>query len=455
MLLGDPPPRRLRPRLANALGREFALVAIPSALLLLAVFYAAYRVVDPLPPRKLVMAAGTQETSYRYFAQRYRSLLARDGIELEIRFSEGAFENLALLRDRASGVSAGFTTSGVTPLSDAKTLVALGGAYYTPLWIFYRSNETLARFSQLQGKRVSIGTPGGTVKQLVNEILAASGALPSTTVVELAGARALDALVAGEIDAMLFPGTFDGDVVRRALASPEIRIMNVEQAEAIARKVPAFTHVVLPRGLIDLGNNKPAGDVHMLATVNSVLVRSDLHPALQYLLLKAMKEVHSPPGPFNRYGEFPAPHPQDPPLSPTAERFYRSGPPLLHQYMSFWLAVLLDHAIFILVPIVATLIPILGFAPAIYRWLNRRPIWRWYETVARLEHDIDADAGGERVDQHCARLVEIERGVRMLKVSVAFASEVYELRQHLRLLRDKLAGEQALRRPLAREPMGG
>jgi uncharacterized protein len=108
--------------------------------------------------------------------------------------------------------------------------------------------------------------------------------------------------------------------------------------------------------------------------------------------------------------------------------------------MSFWLAVLLDHAIFILVPIIAALIPILGFAPAVYRWLNRRPIRRWYEAVARLERDIDTDRAGERADQHRARLAEIERGVRMLKVPVSFASEVHGLRQHLRLLRDTQSG---------------
>jgi hypothetical protein len=111
--------------------------------------------------------------------------------------------------------------------------------------------------------------------------------------------------------------------------------------------------------------------------------------------------------------------------------------------MSFWLAVLLDHAIFISVPIVAALIPILGLAPATYRWLNRRPIWRWYEAAASLEHDIDADPDGERLDRHRARLLEVERSLRMLKVPVSFASEVYALRQHLRLVREKLGGKQA------------
>jgi hypothetical protein len=53
---------------------------------------------------------------------------------------------------------------------------------------------------------------------------------------------------------------------------------------------------------------------------------STFQQALQYLLLGAMREVHSAPGPFNRLGEFPAEQPNDLPFSATAEAFYRSGP---------------------------------------------------------------------------------------------------------------------------------
>src|SRR5262245_53171077 len=307
-------------------GRALALVAVPSVLIVGGVFYAAYRIVDPLPPSRFALSAGSPGSSYWGFRQRCRAILARDGVALEVRHSEGAAETLAALRDDTSGASAALATSGAAPAADAKDLAALGAVYQTPLWIFYRSPDTLTRFSQLAGKRVAIGTPGGTVKQFATDVLAASGALtPSTTLVELTLARALDALNAGEVDVILMPGTLDTEVVQRALASPGLRLMNLEQADAITRIVPTFSHVVLPRGLLDLGKDRPGEDVHMLATANSVIVRNDLHPALQYLLLKAMKEVHSPPGPFQRFGEFPAPHPQDLPLSPIASRFYRSG----------------------------------------------------------------------------------------------------------------------------------
>jgi hypothetical protein len=76
--------------------------------------------------------------------------------------------------------------------------------------------------------------------------------------------------------------------------------------------------------------------------------------------------------PFNRLGEFSAEQPNDLPLSPTAEAFYRSGPTFWQQYTSFWLTSLLNRIVFFIIPVVAALIPVIGFAPRFYRWLRVR-----------------------------------------------------------------------------------
>src|SRR6266487_2114182 len=75
--------------------------------------------------------------------------------------------------------------------------------------------------------------------------------------------------------------------VQHTLGAPGIRLMSVAQAEAIAKTVPGLKHVVLWRGLIDLSRDIPNSDVDLLASRNRLLVRKDLHPALQYLLLEA------------------------------------------------------------------------------------------------------------------------------------------------------------------------
>src|SRR5262249_46515409 len=125
--------------------------------------------------------------------------------------------------------------------------------------------------------------------------------------------EAIGALIAGEIDVVIIPQQ-DFDRVQQTLGAPGIRLMSVAQAEAIAKTVPGLNHVVLWRGLLNLSGDLPNSDVNLLALRNRVLVRKDLHPALQYLLMEALREVHWPAGPFNRLGEFPAEQPNDLPF---------------------------------------------------------------------------------------------------------------------------------------------
>ena len=161
--------------------------------------------------------------------------------------------------------------------------------------------------------------------------------------------------------------------------------MSVSQAEAIAKTVPGLKHVVLWRGLIDLSRDIPNSDVDLLALRNRLLVRKELHPALQYLLLEAMREVHSAPGPFNRFGEFPAEQPNDLPLSATAEAFYRSGPLFWQRYTSFWISSLLSRIVFFVIPVLAALIPVVGFTLSFYRWLRIRRAGRLYRALGKLK----------------------------------------------------------------------
>jgi hypothetical protein len=97
---------------------------------------------------------------------------------------------------------------------------------------------------------------------------------------------------AGEIDVEIFAAQLDTSFLQRALGAPGVRLMNVAQAEAIAKAVPGLKHVVLWRGLISLSRDIPNSDIDLLASRNRLLVRKDLHPALQYLLLEAMRKVH-------------------------------------------------------------------------------------------------------------------------------------------------------------------
>ena len=255
--------------------QRLLLVALPAAAVL-AIFYVVYSLVDPLPPRRLVIGAGIAGSGYDNFARRYARVLARDGIDLEIRNTAGAVENLDLLRDPASKVQAALTTVGFAQPDDSNHLASLGGVFDAPIFVFYKSAERVTQFAQLRGKRLAIGTAGTSIRPLILQVLKAGGAAEAPTrFVDMDYDRAIDALIAGEIDVAIFPSQLDTGLLRRALTAPDVRLMNVAQAEAIAKTVPGIKHVVLWQGLIDLTHDIPDADVNLLASGNSLLVRKD------------------------------------------------------------------------------------------------------------------------------------------------------------------------------------
>ena len=69
----------------------------PGTLLVVLGFFVAYQFVQPAPPRHIVMATGQPEGSYYHFGEKYRQILARDGLDLELRVTSGALENLRLV----------------------------------------------------------------------------------------------------------------------------------------------------------------------------------------------------------------------------------------------------------------------------------------------------------------------------------------------------------------------
>ncbi len=416
--------------------RFHLVIVIASAAIVVAALYVTYRLVDPLPPRHLAIAAGMAGSGYDNFARQYARILARHGVELEIRNTAGAVENLDLLRDPASGVQVALTTFGFTQPADADMLYSLGGIFDAAIFIFYRNAEPITVFAQFRGKRLSIGVPGSALQSLMLEVLKTTDGLDASTHrSDLDYTQSLDALITGEIDVAIVP-QLDGSPLQRALGAPGIRLMSVAQAEAIAKTVPGLKHVVLWRGLIDLSRDIPNSDVDLLASRNRLLVRKDLHPALQYLLLEAMREVHWPAGTFNRLGEFPAEQPNDLPLSATAEAFYRSGPTFWQRYTSFWFTSLLNRIVFFVIPVVAVMIPVVGFVLPFYRWLHMRRIDQLHRALGELERELTQSADKSRFVKYQTQIAEIDFAVRSLKVARPFEADLHRLRVHLHMVQE-------------------
>ena len=392
-----------------------------------------------MPPDSFIMTTGFESGAYANYGERYRQILAREKIHLKLLPSSGSVENLKRLSDKSFHVDAGFVQDGTSTLSDAKNLVSLGAIGYAPLWVFYRSQETLTDLSELRGKRVAIGPEGSGVRKFAIELLKVShSAAPPTILLDLSSAAANKALLAGTIDAVMIFGAEDNALVKELLYAPHVKLMNFSLAEAYTRLIPALSHVVLPQGILDVSKKMPSQEVHLLAVTTSLIVRKDLHPALIYLLLDAAVEIHSNTGWVNKKGEFPSLRELSFPSSHYAERFYKSGRPFLLDYLPFGIAAFVDRTILIMIPVAIILIPLIRSIPWLYSWRHRRKLYRWYRELKTLELDVMKSREPEDISGYHEKIDRIEASINRISVPLAFFGEVYRLQEHIDLVRGKL-----------------
>ncbi len=426
--------------------RDTLITVVPAVLLLAVVGYVAARFVRPAPPSTIVMTVGTAGGAYDEFAKRYKSILARSGVTLELHASSGAVENYERLRsppgDDGVDYDVGFIQSGIGSMEEAQHLETIAGVYYEPVWLFSPHLDTLARLSDLHGKRIGVGLPGSGLRRLSLQMLGAAGVDESNaTFVEVSGVEAEKMLRIDALDIAFMIGAPESPFIQSLFKGP-LHIVSLAQTEAIARYFPTLTPQVLPQGAVDLAAGRPEHDVRLLAATSLLVSRDDLHPALVYLLLEAANEVHNGPGLFQKRGEFPSSNVQDFPVSEQARRWFQSGRPFLQRYLPFWLANLIERLLVVIVPIVALMIPLMRIVPAFYSWRVRSKIFRWYGELRDIE--TRAFDGHRRPDVHrreLERLDEIERSVNHLKVPLAFYHEVHLLRAHIDMVRHRFGGE--------------
>ncbi|CAB5082049.1 hypothetical protein D3OALGA1CA_296 [Olavius algarvensis associated proteobacterium Delta 3] len=418
--------------------REKIKIGLPALVLVLVVFWIAYQFVDPAPPRRILLACGATEGAYFAYGNQYRDVIARAGITVDLRITAGAVENLELLETASGGVDAAFVQGGLGALSRSDDLRSLGGIFFEPLLIFHQNGLDLQQLTDLKGLRIAIGKEGSGTRYLLQQILEQNGVTSENTGLFAYGFQeAADNLLNGGLDVAMFI-SHSTPFLRELAAAPSITLMGMERADAYALRNQFLTVLKLPEGALDLATNIPDRDLQLVAPTAQLVVRSDLHPALMYLLLEAATQVHHSSGGFERQGEFPATKHLDFPLSREAERYYRSGPPFLQRYLPFWVAIFLTRMKIMLLPMIALVYPLFKIIPHVYRWRMRSRIYRWYAGLESVDPESDRGQAAERLQEYLEELDRIEEQVSQISVPLSFAEDLYHFRLHVEMLRSKL-----------------
>jgi TRAP-type uncharacterized transport system substrate-binding protein len=419
------------------LSRQRLLAAALSILCALGGVWLALEHLVPAPPKTIIIAAGSRGGAYEFYAQKYRDILARHHVALDIRTTEGTVENLRLLQDASSGVSAGFVQGGVSNSSQAPRLESLGRINYLAFFIFCRSTDRFDELTQLKGKSIVVGPDSSGTNSVVTRILKINGITPqNATFLPLAGRAAVDALDSGKADVLILGNVVEAPLIQNLLRDPGLRLVSLKHVKALTRRFPVLTRLELPSGVIDFEKNIPNADVTLIGTTSSVLVRDDVHPEIIGLLARALVEVNGEPGVFQQFGEFPTQSDPEYPMAESARDFYKNGPSLLHRYVPFWLANYARRALAILLTAVAILVPVFSYAPKLYLWVLRRRILGLYRELRAVEHGLGSELPPSALAAYGSDLDRIDRASKVLPMR--HSDLFFALRAHIDLVRARL-----------------
>ena len=420
---------------------EWRLWAVVT-LLTVAGFALAWHFVEPAPPSQIVIAAGPKDGAYFQVAQKYAEYFAENGIELTVRETAGSIENYELLL-ADNDVNLAFAQGGTSPPAEVGQhhLEGLASVYLEPFWVFTLGDEVQTDLRSLTDKRITIGPEGSGTAPLARLMLRENGITDDapTEFVSIGGSEAAKQLRSGEVDAAIFVGSPQSQVISDLLADPKVRLLSLARHEAYAFRYPFLANVKISRGVIDLAHDIPDRDAHLVAPAAMLVCTEEFHDAFVPLLLQAARRVNATAGVTVSREEFPSRLYLEHELNESARQFLDTGPPFLQRFLPFWVASAVERGKLFLLPFVALFLPLLKLTPPIYRWRIRSRIYGWYEVLRQIDQYVGPSSDPNILKSHLETLNEMEKELESARsVPLSYMQEFYNLRLHIEFVERRI-----------------
>jgi uncharacterized protein len=417
---------------------KFFTVSIPILLLVVASFYLTSKFIEPSSKKEITIATGSIDGEYYNTALKYKEILEKQKVKVNILTSNGSMENIQFLNDKKADIA--FVQNGIDFLKKQTEIKAIASIYYEPLWIFYKNDEyKMDYLIQLITKRVSLGREKSGTEDLALKMLNDNGINnENTQLLNNSTAEAKDLLIKGEIDAMFIVSSPNSKIIKELLENPDIKLFNFKRAKAYSRKYTFLESTPLYEGTIDLYRNLPSEDINLLSTTANLIVRNGFSDELTRLILKEIKKVHNKKELFEAANQFPNIENLTIDINEDADRYFTYGDTWLEKIFPYWIASNIDRLSILLIPLITLMIPLSkGFFP-LYRWSIRSKIYKWYEQI----HKIDLITEYESQDklQDClAQITILKKEIKQeTKVPLSYMGEYYDLIMHLELIISKI-----------------
>ena len=417
---------------------KFLTISIPVILLIIASFYLAFQFINPSPKRVITIATGSIHGQYYQTAIKYKELLEKVGVKVNIITSSGSLENIKLINEKKVDIA--FIQNGTIKENNSKNIEALASIYYEPLWLFYKKDLNNIQYIQdLKSKKISLGLEHSGTKDLSSEILKINGINKQNTELRYLNAKeSKNKLLKNEIDALFLVTSANSKIIKELLQNKDIAVFSFKRAIAYSKKFHYLEPIDLYEGTVDIYNNMPSRDIKLLSTTATLVVNKEFSDELIRIFLKKVKEVHKRKGLFEVENQFPNINGLEIDMNDEAFRYFTYGDTFLEKIFPYWIASNLDRLKILLIPLLTLMIPLFKGVFPLYRWSIRSKIYRWYDEVQELDLSLD----GLSKDELIKKLKEFENLKQEIKeetkVPLSYMGEYYDLIMHLELIISKV-----------------
>ena len=391
-----------------------------------------------LPPATAVISAGSSQGSYARPAQRYAQKLEAVGINVDIVYSGDESSGLERLASPQDAASIGFAHGGYA--RSTPDLQALAVINYEPIWVFSSGNGVSA-IRQAAGARIAAGGLKSPSFLATGLILAHSGLRASDANFQpQTGMAAAQALMDGKVDIVVATSAQDAQLVQALTRQSGVQILGIDQAGALATRHSILQPLLLPEGTLELGNNLPPRDITMASLQTHLIVKPDVHPALQRALVDAAIEIHEAPTFLQRQGQFPAFNSSDFPLSPVAKAYSLDNRPFFETLLPYGTAQRAELVLFAVLPILSLALAVMAWIPRLFDWRVNSAINHFYGDLKFLESEMQSVAASNPMGLRALieRLDTIEQRVVRMELPDEFSERWYTLREHLSAAQDRM-----------------
>ncbi len=266
--------RNAKARLHQASGAIWGWLPVGIGMFAVLMIGVVYVLTGDEARTRLIISTGTADGTYDALGQVMADTLARSdpAIRAGIQRSGGAAENAQ--RVATSETTLGLVQSNTQLERNVKLIARLYPEVYH---LLVRGDAGIADVGDLAGKRVALMPEGSGSNSAFYQLLD-HYQVPNNAIVPVPGTlgEGLDALKAGEVDALFVIIALGNAAIADAIRSADIQLLGLDQAQAMALFDPAVSRMEVPKGAYSGNRPVPRETIDVLSVDALIVANASL-----------------------------------------------------------------------------------------------------------------------------------------------------------------------------------